>query len=381
MGRTAKPREPTITRDPAPQRTTRPHCDRPMRADSTDRRTVATPDGVVRLNRTIRRCRNDARAALRRPYRPEAGGRVALPRREFGLDVVAPVGRLRHREHRPIPEIRARLVGRGVAVAERTVLDPLDRSDESLAVAVTDDARLRRALADQARVILAIDGLRPDVGHEVPRVVRDGPSGESLPADSLLSARREDPVTLLARVKAACPVTVAGVVSDGRHGIRRAVAAVCPDVPYQLCQFHDPREAARPVREADRHAGEELEKKVRGARGIGRTAGDRTDPEADVVRGYRSAVRSAPTDDGRPPLDASGPEARDRLTAIDAGLERAAETGGRRPNGGGRRGGPGRGRRRRRRRGRRSGWRSGGGIGPPTCSAWRIARARTCGGG
>jgi len=203
MGKTAKRLEPTITRDLAPQRTTCPHRDRPMRADYANRRTVATLDGVVRLNLTIRRCRHDACAALRRPYRPEAEGRVALPRHQFGLDVVALVGRLRYREHRSIPEIRAHLVGRGVRVAERTVLHLLDRYDELLAVALTDDARLRRVLADQARVIPAIDGLQPDIGHEVSWVVRDCLSGEILLAKSLLSARREDLATLLTQVKAA----------------------------------------------------------------------------------------------------------------------------------------------------------------------------------
>ena len=260
---------------------------------------------------------------------------IALPRHEFGLDVIALVGRFRYREHRSIPEIPAHRVGRGVRVAERTVLNLFDRYDELLAVARTDDARLHRVLADQARVIPAIDGLQPDVGREVPWVVRDCVSGEILLAESLLSARREDLVTLLAQVKAACPVTVAGVVSDGRHGIRQAAAAVFPDVPYQLCQFHYRREAARPIYEADRHAEKESKKKVRGVRGIERTVEDRTDPEAEVIRGYCSAVRRARTDDGRPPLDASRLKLHDRLTAIDAGLERAAEKGGCRPNGGG----------------------------------------------
>ena len=45
---------------------------------------------------------------------------------------------------------------------------------------------------------------------------------------------------------------------------------------------------------------------MRQVRGIERAVEARTDPEADVVRGYRSAVRSAWTDDGRPPLEASG---------------------------------------------------------------------------
>jgi hypothetical protein len=104
---------------------------------------------------------------------------------------------------------------------------------------------------------------------------------------------------------------------------------------FKLCQFHYLREAARPIYEADRHAKKELKKKVRGVRGIERRVEGRTDPEAEVVRGYCSAVRSALTDDGRPPLDASGLKLHHRLTAVDASLERAAEKGGPRPNCGG----------------------------------------------
>jgi hypothetical protein len=59
---------------------------------------------------------------------------------------------------------------------------------------------------------------------------------------------------------------------------------------------------------------------------------DRTGPEAEVTRGYCLAVRSALTDDGRPPLCASGLKLHDRLEAIDASLGRPAEKGACRPN-------------------------------------------------
>ena len=50
--------------------------------------------------------------------------------------------------------------------------------------------------------------------------------------------------------------------------------------------------------------------------------------EAEAVRGYCSAVRSALTDDGRPPLEASGLKLHERLRGIDASLGRVAEKGG-----------------------------------------------------
>ncbi len=328
MSKTAKAAEPTITRDLAPDRTDCPHCGRPMTADYANRRTVHTLTGVARLHLTIRRCHHPACVAHKKPYRPEAEGAVALPRHEFGLDVVAVIGRLRYAEHRSVPEIRTHLVGRGVSVSERTVTNLLDRYDELLAVALTDDRRLKRILTTQGKVVLALDGLQPDVGHEVLWIFRDVLSGEILLAKSLLSARQRDLAELLAAVKAASPVPVAGVISDGQHSIRKAVAAVFPGVPHQLCQFHYLREAARPIYEADRHAKKELKKKVRTVRGVERRTEGRDDPEAVVIRGYCSAVRSALTDDGRPPLEASGLKLHARLTAIAGSLGRAEAKGG-----------------------------------------------------
>jgi len=324
----AKQAPPTIFRELAPERTACPHCGGPMTADYANRRTVHTLAGVTRLDLTIRRCHAPACAARKRPYRPEAEGAIALPRHEFGLDVVAVIGRLRYAEHRSVPEIRAHLAGRGVAVSERSVTNLLDRYDELLAVALADDRRLKAVLGERGRVVLAIDGLQPDVGHEVLWVLRDCLSGEILLAKSLLSARRGDLAGLLALVKASCPVPVAGVVSDGQRSIRQAVADVFPGVPYQLCQFHYVREAARPIYEADRHAKKELKKKVRVVREVERSAEGRDGPEAEAVRGYCSAVRSALTDDGRPPLEASGLKLHGRLTAVSASLGRAELKGG-----------------------------------------------------
>jgi Transposase, Mutator family len=320
--------EPTITQDLSPLRNDCPHCGQLMWADYSNRRAVATLAGLTRLNLTVRRCHNASCSAHLRPYRPEAEGKIALPHHEFGLDVVALVGALRYREHRSVPEIHTALRGRGLAVSQRSVSNLLDRYDELLAIALADDSRLKRLLADQGKVVLAIDGLQPDVGHEVLWVIRDCISGEILLAKSLLSARQQDLAALLGEVKARLDemaVPVAGVVSDGQHSIRKAVAKALPGVPHQLCHFHYLREAARPIYEADRNAKKRLKKEVRGVRKIERSAERREDAEAEVILGYCSAVRGALTDDGRPPLAASGLKLRERLTAVSASLGRVAE--------------------------------------------------------
>lgn len=271
----------------------------------------------------IRSCRNPVCPRHRACLRPEQEGRFALPQHEFGLDVIAAVGRLRHAEHRSVPEIHAELVRRGVPICARSVGNLLDRYDELLALSCSDSKRLKAVTAAAGRVILAIDGLQPDVGHEVLWVIRDVISGEVLLARSLLSSTQDDLAKLIGEVKAALSVPIAGVVSDGQTSIRNAVKAALDEVPHQLCHFHYLREAATPVYEADRHIKVQLKKKVRGVRPIERTVEGREGEEAEVIRGYCAAVRSALTDDGRPPLDAAGVKLQGRLAAVAASLDRA----------------------------------------------------------
>lgn len=306
-----------------------PNCHRLMWFAYENRRTVSTLEAVVKLRLPIRRCENAACERYHVAYRPEAEGRWALPKHEFGLDVIAWIGVLRYAEHRSVPEIHRRLGERGVAIAERTVEHLLSRYEELVGLRWSDRARLREVVTQQRRLVVAVDGLQPDKGHEVLWIVRDVLSGEVLGAQSLLSSTQTALEGLLSEALAGLEVPVVGVISDGEEALRKAVAAVLPGVPHQLCQYHYLREATRPIWEADRHAKKELKKRVRGVRPLEREVEQRDDEEAQVVRGYCAAVRSALTDDGRPPLDASGLKLRERLSAIKGSLERVAQKGGR----------------------------------------------------
>jgi hypothetical protein len=302
-----------------------PGCSQKTNVDYYNRRTLTTLQGVSRFRLQIRRCHRPACPFFLRPLRPEAEGRLGLPHHEFGLDVVALVGALRHAEHKSVPEIHKALRGRGLVLAQRTVSNLLDRYDELRALTVADLDRLGPILHKQGKVVLAIDGLQPDVGHEVLWVIRDCISGEILLAKSLLSSTQDDLAGLLGEVKGRLDelqIPVGGVVSDGQHSIRNAIASALPGVPHQLCQFHFLREAALPVYEMDRHAKKELKKHVRGVRAIERKVERRDDSMALVIGGYCGAVRSALTDDGRPPLAASGLKLHERLSAIAASIDR-----------------------------------------------------------
>ena len=92
--------------------------------------------------------------------------------------------------------------------------------------------------------------------------------------------------------------------------------ASSPGYPIRCASFIRLSEAAKPIFEADRHAKKELKQQIRGIRPIERALEGRTDAEAEALRSYCLAVRSALTDDGSPPLCASGLKLHDRLHLI-----------------------------------------------------------------
>lgn len=93
--------------------------------------------------------------------------------------------------------------------------DQLYRYEELVALHLADSGRLKARLAEQKQVILALDGLQPDVGHEVLWVLRDCCSGEVLVARSRLRATENDLVPLLEEAARICrdlEIPIKGVI-------------------------------------------------------------------------------------------------------------------------------------------------------------------------
>jgi hypothetical protein len=291
-------------------------------------RTVTTLSGLWKLTLVVRQCIQPNCPCFHKRYRPEEEGRWALPHGEFGLEVIALIGQWRFRDHRSVPEMHQALVARGISIAQRSVTSLMQRYEERVTLRVTDQERIRARLQKQGRVILALDGLQPDVGHEVLWVVRDCLSEEILLARPLLSSTQGDLTALLREVKdqlKQLAVPVKGVVSDGEETIGSAVAFVFPGVPHQLCQFHYLKDATKPLYEADQHAKTQLKKQLRGVRPIERALEEHKTPENEAIRGYCLAVRASLTDDGRSPLQASGLRLDDRITQVSDSIARVQE--------------------------------------------------------
>ena len=304
-----------------------PECGKKMWSDYDSQRKLRTLEGIIQLRLKVRRCHNQNCSQYKKVSRPESEGSWALPAHEFGLDVIAYIGALRYQEHRSVTQIHQSLSDKGVIISPRSVSNLLDRYDELLAVSLTDSERLNHVISTQEYVILAIDGMQPDVGHEVLWVIRDCISQEILLAKTILSSKAEELKQILTQVAKNLPVPIKGIISDGQQSIQKAVREAFPEIPHGLCHFHYLREAAKPIYEADRHAKKELKKQIRGIRSIEREIQKSDQPINKVIEGYCLAVRSSITDDGHPPLQASGLKLHKRLEKIEQSITKMSKKG------------------------------------------------------
>ena len=169
MVRRTRPRRPEATHAMTltPLKETCQQCGQPLWVGYHGHRTVTKLDGLWKLTIVVRRCMQPQCPCYHVAYRPEEEGRWALPHGEFGLEVIALIGHWRFRDHRSVPEMHRALLSRGVSITERSVTNVMQRYEELVALRVMDHERIKERLQKQGRVILAIDGLQPDVGHEV----------------------------------------------------------------------------------------------------------------------------------------------------------------------------------------------------------------------
>jgi hypothetical protein len=151
-----------------------------MGAASPHYRTITPRTAMVRLPLPMRRCLHRTGPQFRRPYRPEAAGRLALPKQAFGRAGVTLVGTWREAQPRRLPDIHPAWVRRRVAIAPRTVPPLVAREAALVALSRRATPRLPALPQPQGRVSLARAGRPPDGGPEGRWGRRDGLSGAGL---------------------------------------------------------------------------------------------------------------------------------------------------------------------------------------------------------
>src|SRR4051812_15381582 len=177
-----------------------------------------------------------------------------------------------------------------------------------LAARQQDAESLRREYQAGAEIILCIDGLQPEKGHETLYVVRELTRKRVWFAEPLLSATENEVRRLIRKAKEwteSLGTPVGLWMSDKQEAFVKGIAAEFPDVPHRYCDNHFLRDLARPVTEADSHAKVQMRKKVRGLRAIEHAVLARPKAEAEVGLTPQAPEPSVPAPPAR--ADPTGP--------------------------------------------------------------------------
>ena len=332
-----------------------PACGRMMHICDHRYRHFYTLDGPVELVCKLNHCPDPNCPGHCKTRSPEIEPTIALPGWGIAWDVFCGIGHRRFSRHWSIPQIRGELHDRfTIDLTEPGIAQYIRRYQAMLAARQQDPDALRRHYQDPDALILAIDGLQPEKGHETLDVVRELTGKRVWFAEALLSATAAEVQRLIARAKRWAESLGKPVrlwVSDKQDAFVTGIAAEFPGVPHRYCANHFLRDLARPVLEADSHAKVQMRRKVRGLRGVERSvlrrrrasapeespsAEERVavappdHPAGDVVLEYCAAVRSILNNDQGGPLHPPGLEMSDALMEVRQSLGRnlAAQKGG-----------------------------------------------------
>src|SRR3954464_13355594 len=301
-----------------------PACGRMMYVCDHRYRRLHTLDGPVELVCKLNHCPDPRCPGHAKTRSPEQEITIAPPYWAIGWDVFCWIGHRRCSRHMAIPLIQSELLDDyAIALSEDAIEKYIRRYQVMLAARQQDAELLRRQYPAGAEIILCIDGLQPEKGHETLYVVRELTRKRVWFAEPLLSATEDQVRRLIqkAREWAESLGTPVGLwMSDKQEAFVKGIAAEFPDVPHRYCDNHFLRDLARPVTEADSHAKVRMRKKVRGLRAIEQAV--LAWPKAEVVEGLTpeapEAAATAPVAADRPAavVDPAGGVVLDYCTAV-----------------------------------------------------------------
>ncbi len=332
------------------------HCGHAMYVCDHRHRHFFTLDGPVHLVCKLNHCPDPRCPGHTKTRSPEIEPTIALPGWGIGWDVFCWIGHRRFSRHWSIPQIRGELLDSfAINLTEPGIANYIRRYQVMLAARQQDPEALRQHYHGVDSLILSIDGLQPEKGHETLYVVRELTGKRVWFAEALLSATADEVRRLVAQAKQwadALDKSVALWVSDKQDAFVTGIAAEFSGVPHRYCANHFLRDLAKPVLEADSHAKVQMRKRVRGLRGIEQSvlnhrrdsapvesppapesiatmatpsddpAPAQDDPAGGVVLDYCAAVRGILNDDQGGPLHPPGLRMAEALGEVRQSIQR-----------------------------------------------------------
>lgn len=271
------------------ERTTCRVCGDTLRYQSTRRRTFYQLTGPTRLACRRVWCLNPSCAAYRQLLSPEGEKRLSWPGWCMGWDVLLWLGFRRFARHWSFPQLRAELWDSyQIRLSVPTLADYVRRYQVMVAARHQDLSLLRTVYQEEENLVLSIDGIQPEKGHETVYVVRELRAQRVWFAETLLSSATSEIQRIIRRARLLAEHLerpVCGWISDKQDAFVTAIAAEFPGIPHRLCSNHFLRDAAHVLLEVDSQAKVQMRHKVRSLRQL-----EREVLEGDVLRENKTGL-------------------------------------------------------------------------------------------
>ena len=282
-----------------------PVCKRAMHVCDHRSHHLWTFEGPTQIVNRLVHCPEPSCESRECPFSPEGELSISMPRWCMGWDVLCWLGHRRFARHWSVPQLRLELKDtHQIRLSDDAIERYIGLYQTMLAARQQDPERLVEVYRDMEALVLTIDGLQPEKGHETFYVVRELMSKRVWFAEPLLSSATQEVhrLIVLARQWAdrlAKPVRV--WMSDKQDAFVTAIAAEFPHTPHRYCQNHFLRDVAKPVLDMDSRAKVTMRSKVRGLRAI----------ERCVLAGRWDTAASEPPPSPEPPKTVDTPTAAD----------------------------------------------------------------------
>lgn len=328
-----------------------PVCGARMHVRCSRTRNIHTLSGPVRLIVKLVQCPNE-QCGSTRTFAPEQEVEYAMPRWGIGWDVFCWIGHRRFARHWSVPQIRHELVDSyGVALSDDAIEDHMASYQNMVAARHQDLREMADAYRDTGDVVLTIDGLQPEKGHETLYVVREVTRNRVWFAEPLLSGATDEIRKLFVRAKQLAEKLNLKVVlwmSDKQDAFLTCIAEEFSGVPHRYCENHFFRDLAKPVLDMDSTAKKKMRGKIRGLRALEREVlearqvdaglATRSSDDAEktsilagesghVVLDYCSVVRGILNDNHGGPYHPAGMRMLEALGDVQESLGRVASSG------------------------------------------------------
>lgn len=252
-----------------------PHCGRMLGVRKARRRFIYRFAGPHKLVCPLVCCPDKHCPGHQALVGPDTEHLIALPRWRIDWDVFLWMGFRRFKRHWDVPQLRAELADSyEIRLSTECITAYLRKYQVMVAAWHQDEARVREVYVECPDLILTIDGIQPEKGHETLYVVRELRQHRVWFAESLLSSSTAEIQQLIHRAKQIVRrlgKPVRGWVTDKQDAFVVAIAAEFPGTVHRYCANHFLRDAAQLVTELDSHLKVQMRKKIRGLRTLEKT--------------------------------------------------------------------------------------------------------------